>query len=144
MGFSLLYKLYTKFPVFIIHGWLGTKFKPKERTSFYGEVRILEEGLVMYISLCSNFWISFCVCLRAALLVFLLLYLGWFLLLCTFTIISIIKQTPLISAHPLLGSGFTTAKMHTGCSTNGKVMVVTQINYLLVKGAHFLPVEIKA
>ena len=44
-----------------VSGWapLGTKVKPNERTSNCGGVRVLDERLVMYFALFSNFWASF-------------------------------------------------------------------------------------
>ena len=58
---------------------LGTKFKPSERISNWGLLRVLEESLVMYfirlVCLCVSFWI----CLRVVFLDFLLAY----VILCT-------------------------------------------------------------
>ena len=42
---------------------LGTKVRPKARMSSCGGLRDLDERLVMYFSLFSNFWVSFFVCL---------------------------------------------------------------------------------
>ena len=57
---------------------LGTKVKPRERTSFCGDVSVLDERLVIYLSLFSSFCISLLVCLRTAFLVFLFMNLGSF------------------------------------------------------------------
>ena len=57
---------------------LGTKVKPRERTSFCGGVSVLDERLVIYLSLFCSFCISLFVCLRTAFLVFLLMNLGLF------------------------------------------------------------------
>ena len=63
--------------------WLGTKFKPKARTSNCGELSVLEDRLVMYFSLFRSLLVSFSICLRAAFLAFLVLYsLGGFCVWC--------------------------------------------------------------
>ena len=55
---------------------LGTKFKPRDRTSICVGLSVLEERLVMYFCLLSSLWVSFLVCFLA----FLFLYLGVLLL----------------------------------------------------------------
>lgn len=54
---------------------LGTKVKPKARTSDCGELRVLDERLVIYLPLLSSFFVSFFACLWAVLLAPLFMYL---------------------------------------------------------------------
>ena len=42
---------------------LGTKVKPKDRTSSCGGLRVLDERLVTYLLMFIIFWVSFCTCL---------------------------------------------------------------------------------
>ena len=44
---------------------LGTKFKPRDRTSICVGLSVLEERLVMYFCLLSSLWVSFLVCFLA-------------------------------------------------------------------------------
>ena len=83
--------------------WLGTKFRPKARTSSCGELNVFEDRLVMYLFLFSSLWVSFSVCLRAVFLAF--LFLNCFGGFCVWRYFALLKEEEVLFSETLFERG---------------------------------------